>query len=140
MLTIALAASVLGAAASSLADDQARAAEPIPYDCRDLVVIARFENLDYDPVDDEADMIGQGWMTSRLHVGEVVAGRPETGELILRYFGHTYFRSDHDFLLVVHPANDGNFIRRARMIEGNVRPRLARRCTTIRNLRQPPSN
>lgn len=103
---------------------------PVSYRCGDLVVIGRFENLDYEPtVEIEGDLIGHGWFTARVRVRRVVAGRAEGRVVAVRYFAHTYYRDDREFVLVINRAEpDRNVIRSAHLIDGRRRPRLARSC------------
>ena len=123
-----LATIVLGAAAPASA--HARTDDvTVTYQCSDLVVIGRFQNLEYEHVDLEDDILGHGWVTARVTVRRVLAGRPEARVVPVRYFAHSYFRRDRDFMLVIQRAGTaGNLIRSAHMMTGGRRPRLARTC------------
>src|SRR6186997_401489 len=74
----------------------------VTYRCGDLVVIGRFKNLDYEHVEIEDDILGHGWITARVRVRRVLSGRAEGRLVPVRYFAHTYFRGDRDFVLVIN--------------------------------------
>ena len=129
LLVSALAGDAPGPAAQRHAE-----AEVVPYRCGELVVIGRFDNLDYEHVEIEDDVLGHGWMTARISVGRVLRGRRPSGSadgqpLPARYFGHTYYREDMDFLLMLAPRRSGTyFVRSARLAEREGPWRLAPHC------------
>jgi len=104
-------------------------AQLVSYRCNDLVVVGRFENLNYEHIDIEGDILGHGWMNARIKVSQVLAGRTERGEIRVRYFGHTYYRADRSFVLVISRARQSKgLLRSAHLIDGSRRPRLATAC------------
>jgi hypothetical protein len=112
------------------------AAEPVKepalvtYHCGDLVMAGRLQNLGYEGVDIEGDIIGHGWVTARVRVRRVLYGRTKRRSVPVRYFSHTYRRDDLELVFVINPNGaEGNQLRSAhRMIFGRPPP-LARSCT-----------
>ena len=101
----------------------------LPFGCADIVVIGMLKNdVDsYEHVEIPNDILGHGWMRADLHVRKVVKGLDVPASLPVRYFGHTYFREDRDFMFVVSGnGRKGYKIKTAQLME--VRPRLASRC------------
>jgi integration host factor subunit beta len=97
--------------------------EGASYKCKELVVIGRLKNLGYEHVEMENDLIGHGWMTARVKVRQVLTGRVRERLVPVRYFGHTYYREDEDFLLVLAPIKGGYQITSARLLDGERPPR-----------------
>lgn len=57
---------------------------------RDLVVIGRLKNLDYELVSDPDDLIGHGWIKAEIRIERVLRGRAPSRVIAVRYFAHTY--------------------------------------------------
>ena len=99
----------------------------LPFGCDDIVVVGRVENVAYEHVKSEDDLLGHGWVTARLKVQRVVKGAGVPPFLPVRYFAHTYMRQDRDFMLVLKRISpEGYEIRTGQLT--SVRPRLASRC------------
>jgi hypothetical protein len=100
----------------------------ISYGCGDIVVLGRLKNnRDYEHVEIEDDLLGHGWMTARVNIGELLKGREWRGTVPVRYFGHTYLREDRDFVVVLSPGErNGYVVRTASLLED--RSTLASHC------------
>jgi hypothetical protein len=108
---------VLGCMAMALCI--ASTAQASPQQTKDLIVIGRLENLFFEHVDIEGDLLGHGWITANLRVAHVVQGKERRRLLKVRYFGHTYLREDKkfrfklrftekaDYLICAEPGNSG---------------------------------
>lgn len=124
-----LLAIILSTAPSGAAAQHRSEVEVIPYHCGELAVIGRFKNLSYEGVDIEDDLLGHGWMIARFHVRRTLRGRWRDRALTVRYFGHSYYREDRDFMLALALRDDGTYsIRRMRLLGGGRRWRLASAC------------
>lgn len=118
-----------GTETNPLSAQRSEVKELIAYRCDDLVVVAPFENLDYDHVEIKNDLLGHGWVTARVRIRRVLAGQSEGRVLPVRYLAHTYAREDRDFVLVIERAEKGdNLIREAHLFDGNRSPPLAPTC------------
>src|SRR4051812_13094836 len=90
----------------------------VTFHCGDLVVIGRLENLDYEYVPIENDLLTHGWITARVRGRGVLVGHAQGRVLPARYFEHTYRREDRDFVLVINRTGPyGNLVRSARLID-----------------------
>ena len=120
---------VIAAAAAPLSAQSPEEEGPIAYRCDDVVVLGRFNNGHYQRVDIEGDILGHGWMTARIRVRRVLFGSVHERVVPVRYFGHTFYREDRDFVLVIRPMEtDRHSIRSANLIDGGERPQLQRHC------------
>jgi hypothetical protein len=94
------------------------------------VVIGRFHNNnDYQHVDLSDDILGHGWMTARIAVRRSLFGHQPPRSIDVRYFGHTYYREDRDFVLVIGPLDhEIRTVRGAYLVEHGRRPPLQPAC------------
>ena len=99
---------------------------PLEFECADSVVIGTVVNGAYQPVVDESDLLGRGWVTASLHVREVVRGASLPSILPVRYFAHAYMREDREFMFVLQRRDAGYQIATGRLMSS--RPRLSDRC------------
>lgn len=76
----------------------------------DLVVTGRLTNqrVDMSTFDPDA-LIGYGWFYADFDITRVEKGA--TGKVIVpvRYFAHTYLRSDVDFRVHLRPSGEGDY-------------------------------
>lgn len=94
----------------------------LAYGCEDLIVIGRLTNGDYyQHVQIENDMLGHGWFSAELLVKRSIKGEPTSKTLPVRYFAHTYLRSDRDFLFVLTPHENGYEVTYRRMMPAKTR-------------------
>lgn len=94
-----------GAFAPAQAFDTADESQ-ITYGCDDLVVVGRFNNLEYHPIEDEDDLLGHGIVDARVRVISVLRG-PAKNIVKVRYASHAMFREGLDFLMVLKPLKGG---------------------------------
>jgi len=109
----------------------ARQPEKIGYACGDVVVVGRFQNnFDYEHVDLEDDILGHGWMTAKVNVITHLAGARPRPPIVVKYFGHTYFKGDRDFLIVLsrEPESERFALRSAHLLDRKDDSELASRC------------
>jgi hypothetical protein len=99
----------------------------LAFGCADVVLIGRIKNGDFEPVNDKDDILGHGWFNAEVEVQRVVKGTGVPPRVPVRYFAHTYIRSDRDFMLVLHRGENGAYVIEALHLM-SVRPRLATRC------------
>lgn len=109
--------------ASSVADED----RELPFGCDDVVLVGRLKNGDYQPVDDEGDILGHGWITAKLQVRRVVGGAKVPSVVPVRYLAHTYMREDREFMFVVRRTTDGIYVIKTAQVM-SVRPKLASHC------------
>ncbi|WP_296612318.1 hypothetical protein [Sphingomonas sp.] len=79
------------------------------YGTRDVIVIGRIENLDYQLVYDPEDLLGHGWITARLHVARVLRGHVPSSVLSVRYFAHSYRYGEGDVRLHLRRRSKGTY-------------------------------
>lgn len=103
--------------------------EPLSYQCNDVVLVGRLINQQAGETElIEGDLLGHGWFTASVRVERQIRGEPVRSLISVRYFAHTYFREDRDFMFVLSEEDHNSYlIRRARLMLG--RPRLADACT-----------
>jgi len=110
--------------AFSQADDK----RTLSFACSDWVVVGRVKNGEFHSADGPDDILGRGWIDATLEVGRVVKGSQTAPTLHVRYFAHTYMRSDQDFMLVLSSQPDGAFLIRTGQLM-SAHPKLAARCS-----------
>lgn len=128
MFRILTAASLVGVFA---APDEAWAKRPeqIKYECGDVVVTGRVQNLEYRPVNIEGDILGHGWITADVRIADILRGPRALPRLQVQYFAHSYFNEQRDFLLVIHLDDDGVYrVKAARLLERNDPAELSYGC------------
>ena len=80
----------------------------LEFNCQETVVIGKLTNEEtYERVPIENDLIGHGWMEATLHVRRTVHGAKISGDVPIRYFGHTYIREDRSFMFVLSHDETG---------------------------------
>ncbi len=77
---------------------------------RDLMVVGRLKNLDYELVTSEDDLLGQGWITADLRVLRTLDGIAPSRVLRVRYFAHNYLREDKRFKFHLRRRDDGSYL------------------------------
>ena len=80
----------------------------------------------YEPVQVENDLIGHGFMDAVLDVRRTVHGAQLSGDVPVRYSGHTYMREDREFMFVLANSGSGFHIRSAQLM--SVKPRAVSDC------------
>lgn len=129
---LALGALISTTLCATISDAKLRERDELEYGCKDLVVVGRLVNHDYQHVEIEDDIIGHGWITADVKVDDVVFGHTLARKLPVRYFAHTYMTEDRDFVFVLRPAENGrHLVRTADLIEND--PELADRCANDSN-------
>jgi hypothetical protein len=119
----------MAAATAPLSAQGPEVEQLVTYRCEDVVVVGRFHNGNYQHVEIEDDILGQGWMTARIRVRRVLFGSVHERVVPVRYFGHAFYREDRDFVLVIRPMeSDRHFIRSAHLVDEGERPQLQRNC------------
>lgn len=93
----------------------------LAYGCNDLIVIGRLTNGDYQQVQVEDDLLGHGWVSADLNVKRSIKGEPSSTSLPVRYFAHTYLRSDRDFVFVLTPYENGYEVSDRRMMPTKIK-------------------
>ena len=76
---------------------------------RDLVVIGKLVNQNYQSVDSPDDLIGHGWITANLRVTKALQGKPQSKVLKIQYFAHTYFSEDQSVKLHLRRQEDNSY-------------------------------
>lgn len=99
----------------------------LPLGCDDIVLIGRLKNGDYNPINDEADIIGHGWISATLQVRRVVGGAKVPSVVPVRYLAHTYLRDDREFMFVAARATGGVYVIKTVQLT-SVHPKLASNC------------
>jgi len=99
----------------------------LPYGCSDIVAVGSVTNRAYEPVANNDDLIGHGWISATLHVRKTIRGASLPAALPVRYFAHTYMRQGRDFLLVLKRDGAGYEIAAGQLM--SARPLLASHCT-----------
>ena len=83
---------------------------PISFDSsRDLIVIGKLANQDYQRVDIADDLIGHGWITADLRVTRTLRGKPPSQVLKIQYFAHTYLSEDQRVKLHLRRKEDNSY-------------------------------
>ena len=125
---LALGVLISAAFCTTIAHAKSPEREDIEYGCKDLVVVGRLVNQDYQHVEIEDDILGHGWVTADVKVDDVLFGHTLARKLPIRYLAHTYMREDRDFVFVLRPAENGrHLVGTADLIEND--RELAKRCT-----------
>jgi hypothetical protein len=118
-LILALALLAIGGCAT--VDDGDRAT--LEYDCSDLVVVGRVDNLSYTPIDDPNDPLGHGVVEMDISIRRVIRGSPPKRMLRATAVAHATMVESKDFVLVLKPKQDGSFeLQEANL--ASLRPRL----------------
>lgn len=83
---------------------------PTSFDpARDLIVIGKLANQDYQSVGISDDLIGHGWITADLRVRQALQGKPQSQVLRIKYFAHTYVREDKCVKVHLRLTADGSY-------------------------------
>ena len=98
----------------------------LSFGCSDIVVIASIQNEAEEPATTPNDLLGHSWFTATLNIKHVVRGRGIPASLPVRYYAHTSFRHDLDFMLVLKRTASGYEITTGQRM--SLRPFLANRC------------
>ena len=77
----------------------------------DVVAIGRLsdqksETQEYAP----DDLLGYGWFSAKFHITRVQSGRLHDKVIHVRYFGHTWFRTDINFRFRLRAEENGRYI------------------------------
>ena len=119
LIITSLAASAARAHASS--DDNI-----LPYGCSDTVVVGTVADNVYGPEGSTGNLLGNGWISASLHVGNVVRGEQLPAVLPVTYFAHTAMQRNDEVMLVLKQTASGYEIQAGQLMRE--RPMLASRC------------
>lgn len=87
------------------------AAAPKSFDpARDLIVIGKLTNQDYQGAEIADDLLGHGWITADLRISQVLRGKSRDRVLKIKYFAHTYLREDRSVKVHLRRAGDGAYL------------------------------
>jgi integration host factor subunit beta len=99
----------------------------LAYGCSDIVAVGSVTNRAYEPVGNNGDLIGHGWISATLHVRRTIRGATLPAALPVRYLAHTNMRQDRDFMLVLKRGGAGYEIAAGQLM--SARPLLASHCS-----------
>lgn len=77
---------------------------------RDLIVIGKLANQDYQGAEFADDLLGHGWITADLRISQVLRGKSQDGVLKIKYFAHTYLLEDRSVKVHLRRAGDGSYL------------------------------
>jgi hypothetical protein len=77
---------------------------------RDLIVIGKLTNQDYQGAEIADDLLGHGWITADLRIKQVLRGKSQDRILKIKYFAHTYLREDRSVKVHLRRAGDGSYL------------------------------
>ena len=87
------------------------ATAPTSFDpSRDLIVIGKLTNQNYESVEIPDDLIGHGWITADLRVKQALQGQPKNRILKIQYFAHTYLREDKSVKVHLRRTGKGSYL------------------------------
>ena len=98
----------------------------LSYGCSDTVVVGTVADSVDEPAEKTGNLLGDGWVSASLHVGEVVRGETLPPVLPVRYFAHTAIRQDQELMLVLKQTAGGYEIQSGQLMRE--RPVLVSRC------------
>jgi hypothetical protein len=102
--------------------------ETISYGCNEVVAIGRVKTLNYTDLTTEDDLLGRGRFSTQITIKRLLRGDEPRRVVPASRIAHGQLREDHDFLLVLTPAEDQEYVLRTGSLWQEPRPVLAESC------------
>src|SRR5262245_11225834 len=106
-LWMAMAAALSGSASA----EETSVQSSVKYDCGDVVVTGRVNNVDdsYEEVDTGNVYLGAGRISAEVKIHRLLKEQETRRSVRANYIAHNYLPENRDFLMVLIPKDDGSY-------------------------------